>query len=68
MRNHPILDGCFELVAGERRWRALQLAGETQAPVIIKKLGDTEALEVALLENIQREDLTPIEEVNVTMN
>ena len=62
VRNHPILEGCFELVAGERRWRALQLAGETQAPVIIKKLGDTEALEVALLENIQREDLTPIEE------
>ena len=62
VRNHPILEGCFELVAGERRWRALQLAGETQAPVIIKKMGDTEALEVALLENIQREDLTPIEE------
>ena len=62
VRNHPILEGCFELVAGERRWRALQLAGETQAPVIIKKLGDNEALEVALLENIQREDLTPIEE------
>ncbi|MBT90766.1 MAG: chromosome partitioning protein ParB [Deltaproteobacteria bacterium] len=62
VRNHPIIEGCFELVAGERRWRALQLSGETQAPVIIKKLGDTEALEVALLENIQREDLTPIEE------
>ena len=62
VRIHPILEGCFELVAGERRWRALKLAGETQAPVIIKKLGDDEALEVALLENIQREDLTPIEE------
>ena len=62
VRIHPVLEGCFELVAGERRWRALKLAGETEAPVIIKKLGDDEALEVALLENIQREDLTPIEE------
>ena len=62
VRSHPVLEGCFELVAGERRWRALKLAGETEAPVIIKKLGDDEALEVALLENIQREDLTPIEE------
>jgi len=62
VRKHPTLEGYFELVAGERRWRALQLAGETQAPSIITKLSDTEALEVALLENIQREDLTPIEE------
>ena len=62
VRIHPVLEGCFELVAGERRWRALKLAGATEAPVIIKKLGDDEALEVALLENIQREDLTPIEE------
>ena len=62
VRKHPMLEGYFELVAGERRWRALQLAGETQAPSIITKLSDTEALEVALLENIQREDLTPIEE------
>ena len=62
VRIHPVLKGCFELVAGERRWRALKLAGQTEAPVIIKNLGDDEALEVALLENIQREDLTPIEE------
>ncbi len=62
VRIHPVLKGCFELVAGERRWRALKLAGQTEAPVIIKNFGDDEALEVALLENIQREDLTPIEE------
>ena len=62
VRIHPVLKGCFELVAGERRWRALKLAGQTEAPVIIKNLGDDEALEIALLENIQREDLTPIEE------
>ena len=62
VRIHPVLKGCFELVAGERRWRALKLAGQIEAPVIIKNLGDDEALEVALLENIQREDLTPIEE------
>ena len=62
VRIHPVLKGCFELVAGERRWRALKLAGQIEAPVIIKNLGDDEALEIALLENIQREDLTPIEE------
>jgi ParB family chromosome partitioning protein len=62
VRNHPQFEGYFELVAGERRWRALQLLGETQVPVIIHQMGDREALEVALLENIQREDLTPIEE------
>ena len=52
----------YEIVAGERRWRAAQTAQLTRVPVIIKDLDDREALELALVENIQREDLTPIEE------
>ncbi|MCX7978382.1 MAG: ParB/RepB/Spo0J family partition protein [Bdellovibrionaceae bacterium] len=52
----------FEIVAGERRWRAAQLAGLHEVPVIIRSFGDKEALELALIENIQREDLNPIEE------
>ena len=52
----------YELVAGERRTRASQLAGFTEIPAIIKDFTDKEMMEVALLENIQREDLNPIEE------
>lgn len=52
----------FELIAGERRWRAAQLAELTEAPVIIREADDLEALELALVENLQREDLNPIEE------
>lgn len=52
----------YELVAGERRWRASQIAGLKQIPAIIKELTDAEMTEVALIENIQREDLNPIEE------
>ncbi|MBX7230640.1 MAG: ParB/RepB/Spo0J family partition protein [Bdellovibrionales bacterium] len=52
----------FEIIAGERRWRAAQLAGLHYVPVIIKKTQDQEALELALIENIQRENLNPIEE------
>ncbi|MDA0654426.1 MAG: ParB/RepB/Spo0J family partition protein [Proteobacteria bacterium] len=52
----------YEIVAGERRWRAAQEAQLHQVPVIIKDLSDTEALEVALIENLQREDLSPLEE------
>lgn len=52
----------FEIVAGERRWRASQLAGLTELPVIIRDLGDREALEIAIVENLQREDLGPLEE------
>jgi ParB family chromosome partitioning protein len=52
----------FEIVAGERRWRAGQLAGLTELPVIIRDLGDREALEIAIVENLQREDLGPLEE------
>lgn len=52
----------YEIVAGERRWRAAQLAGIHELPVIVRELSDRETLEVALLENIQREDLSPLEE------
>ncbi len=52
----------FELIAGERRWRAAQEAGFTQAPVIIRSASDMEVLELSLIENLQRADLNPIEE------
>jgi len=52
----------FELVAGERRWRAAQRAGLHEVPVVIRPFGDSEVLEIALVENLQREDLTPLEE------
>lgn len=54
--------GKFELIAGERRWRAAQQVGLKEAPVIVREAGDQEVLELALIENIQREDLNPIEE------
>lgn len=52
----------FELIAGERRWRAAQLAGLTKVPAVIRDVSDEKVLEIALIENIQREDLNPIEE------
>ncbi len=52
----------FELIAGERRWRAAQEVGVSEAPAIIRKASDQEVLELALIENLQREDLNPIEE------
>ncbi len=55
-------NGAFELVAGERRWRAAQRVGLHEVPVIVRALGDSEALEIALVENLQREDLSPLEE------
>lgn len=55
-------DQGYVIIAGERRWRAAQIAGKSEVPVIIKDLSDHEILEVALIENIQRSDLTPIEE------
>ncbi len=54
----------FELIAGERRWRATQLAGLHDIPAIVRDVSDEAALSVALIENIQREDLNPIEEAN----
>lgn len=62
----PILvrsvDGRFEIVAGERRWRAARMAGLTTVPVLVKEIADQQALAAALIENIQREDLNPLEE------
>ncbi len=55
-------DGYYELVAGERRWRAAKMAGLKEVPVYIREYSDTEVMEVSLIENIQREDLNPIEE------
>lgn len=52
----------FEIVAGERRWRAAQLAGLDELPVVVRDLDDREVLEIALVENLQREDLSPLEE------
>ena len=54
--------GTYELVAGERRWRAAQIAGLEKIPALVRPRGDAEALELALIENMAREDLNPVEE------
>lgn len=58
----PIDDGRFEIIAGERRWRAAQIAGLSEVPVLIREVADESALAMSLIENIQREDLNPLEE------
>ena len=58
----PAKDKGFELIAGERRWRAAQIAGMTKIPAIVRQIDDSNAAALALIENIQREDLSPIEE------
>jgi ParB family chromosome partitioning protein len=58
----PVAGGTYELVAGERRWRAAQLAGMETIPALIRDRDDAEALEAALIENMAREDLNPVEE------
>ena len=58
----PMPDASYQLVAGERRWRASRMAGLTEVPVVIKELSDDEAMALALIENLQREDLNAIEE------
>jgi ParB family chromosome partitioning protein len=62
VRANPRSDGVYEIVAGERRWRAAQMAKLHEIPVIIREFDDTEVLEVAIIENIQRADLNPVEE------
>lgn len=58
----PVTGGTYQIVAGERRWRAARMAGLTEVPVIIREMSDEEAAVFALIENLQREDLNPIEE------
>ena len=58
----PLPLGGYEIVAGERRYRACRMAGLTEVPVIIRELDEAQTMELALIENLQREDLTPLEE------
>jgi len=62
VRSLPGLDDVYEIIAGERRWRAAQRASLHEVPVVIIEAGDKEALELAIIENVQRADLNPIEE------
>lgn len=62
VRRHPSLADHYEIVAGERRWRAAQIAQLHELPIILREFSDTEVLEVAIIENIQRADLNPLEE------
>jgi ParB family chromosome partitioning protein len=62
VRRSPTHPGRYEIIAGERRWRASQRARLHQVPIVVRDFTDKEALEVAIIENIQRQDLTPIEE------
>ncbi|MCH5201563.1 MAG: ParB/RepB/Spo0J family partition protein [Oscillospiraceae bacterium] len=58
----PLMYGGYQIVAGERRYRASRMAGLTEVPVVIRELDDRETMELALIENLQRENLTPVEE------
>lgn len=58
----PSGEDCYELIAGERRWRAAQLAGLSEVPAVVREVSDRAAIAMALIENIQREDLNPLEE------
>jgi ParB family chromosome partitioning protein len=62
VRPSPSDTNSYEIIAGERRWRAAQIAQLHEVPVVIRNFNDTEALEVAIIENVQRSDLSPIEE------
>jgi len=62
LRPHPVNAGEYEIVAGERRWRAAQVAGVHSVPAVVRELSDGEVLELAIIENIQRADLNPLEE------
>lgn len=64
VREFPIKSGTYQIVAGERRWRASQLAKLHSVPVIFRDYNDTEVLEIAIIENIQRADLNPVEEAS----
>jgi ParB/RepB/Spo0J family partition protein len=74
MREHGVLqpvlvrprsEGHFQIIAGERRWRAAKIAGLKQIPVIVEQIDDEAALEIAIIENLQREDISPLEEADM---
>lgn len=58
----PLTDGTYQLVAGERRWRAARMAGLTDVPVVVREMDDKQMAQLALIENLQREDLNPMEQ------
>lgn len=60
----PLVNGSYQIVAGERRWRAARMAGLTEIPVIVREVSDTDAVKIAIIENVQRKDLNPIEEAD----
>ena len=62
VRPSPKESGSYEIIAGERRWRAAQIAQLHEVPAVVRQLDDVEALEIAIIENVQRSDLSPIEE------
>ena len=62
VRSQPGEDGVWQIIAGERRWRAAQQARLTQVPIVVREMDDREVLEVAIIENVQRADLNPVEE------
>ncbi len=64
VRSHPKEGGVWQIIAGERRWRAAQLARLTEAPIIVKEMDDVAVFEVAIIENVQRADLNPLEEAD----
>lgn len=64
VRSHPKEDGVWQIIAGERRWRAAQLARLAQVPIIINEMDDVAVFEVAIIENVQRTDLNPLEEAD----
>jgi ParB family chromosome partitioning protein len=66
VRPDPDVAGDYQIVAGERRWRAAQRAGLTQMPVVVRELDDLAAFEIAIIENVQRTDLNPIERRSVS--
>jgi len=64
VRSQPGQDGVWQIIAGERRWRAAQLARLTEVPIVVREMDDVEVFEVAIIENVQRTDLNPLEEAD----
>ncbi len=58
----PLMGGGYQIVAGERRWRAARMAGVEEVPAVVREMNDSQVMELALIENLQREDLNPLEE------